>query len=82
MAGNRRWRNFLEKFHVYGGLFSVGFLIVFSISAFYHQHHPKFPRPGDKTSSWEASLTIPEITDNHEFKLAVRDSLGLFGHVP
>jgi hypothetical protein len=82
MAGNRKWRSFLNKFHVYGGLFSVGFLIIFSISAFYHQHPPKLPKPGNKTTYWEESLTIPYIPDNHEFKLAVRDSLGLFGHAP
>ena len=82
MAGNRKRRNFLNRFHVYGGLFSVGFLIIFSISAFYHQHHPKFPKPGDKTSHWETSFKIPEVTENIEFKRAVRDSLGLFGYVP
>ena len=67
---------------MYGGLFTVGFLIIFSISAFYHQHHLKFPKPGDKTSYWEASFITPEITENIEFKQAIRDSLGLFGHVP
>ena len=82
MAGNSKWRNFLNRFHVYGGLFSVGFLIIFSISGFYFQHHPKFPKPGDKTTYWSASLTIPEITDNLDFKQTVRDSLGLFGHLP
>ena len=82
MAGNRKWKSFLNRFHVYGGLFSVGFLIVFSISAFYHQHHPKFPKPGDKTRFWEVSLAIPEITDSLEFKRAVRNLLGLFGYVP
>lgn len=82
MAGNRKWQTFLNKFHVYGGLLSVGFLIAFSISAFYHQHHPKFPKPGDKTTEWEVSFTTPEITDNKEFKQAIRDSLGLFGHTP
>ncbi len=82
MEGHRKWRNLLDKFHVYGGLFSVGFLTVFSISAFYHQHHPKFPKPGEKTSDWEASLSMPEISDHHAFKLAVRDSLGLFGQAP
>ena len=82
MSGNRKWRNFLNKFHVYGGLFSVGFLIAFSISAFYHQHHPKFPKPGDKTAYWEQSIMVPDIPDNLDFKFAVRDSLGLFGHAP
>jgi hypothetical protein len=82
MAGNRKWRSFLNKFHVYGGLFSVGFLITFGISAFYHQHHPKFPKPGDKTTYWEASFTTPQITENIDFKKAIRDSLGLFGHTP
>lgn len=82
MAGNRKWRSFLSKFHVYGGLFTVGFLIIFSISAFYHQHHLKFPKPGNKTTYWEQSLTMPDIPDSREFKLAVRDSMGLFGYVP
>lgn len=81
---NRRksWNKFLGNFHVYGGLFSVGFLIAFSYSAFVHQHHLKFPKPGNKSVYWEQSLNIPEIEDNHDYKLAVRDSLGLFGHTP
>ena len=78
---NRLYR-FLNNFHVYGGLFSAGFLFAFAYSAFVHQHHPGFPRHGDKTVYWEQALTIPEIADNKEFKLAVRDSMGLFGHVP
>lgn len=82
MPANHKWRNFLNKVHVYGGLFSVGFLIAFSISAFYHQHHPKFPKPGDKTTFWEQSILVPDIPDNLDFKFAVRDSLGLFGHAP
>ncbi len=65
-------------FHVYGGLFTAGFLILFAISAFDHQHHLKFPKPGSKTVHWEQRLTIPEIPD----KLAVRDSMGIFGHAP
>ena len=77
-----RWKRFLCKFHIYGGLFSVGFLIAFSYSAFVHQHHPKFPKPGDKTVYWEQGLDIPDIEDELEYKFAVRDSLGLFGHAP
>ncbi len=82
MAKITSWKNLLLKIHIYGGLFSVGFLITFSYSAFVHQHHPKFPKPGEKTVLWEQSLHIPEIEDNHKFKLAVRDSLELFGHAP
>jgi hypothetical protein len=78
----KRLHNFLGKFHVYGGLFSVGFLLAFSYSAFVHQHHPKFPKPGDHTVHWEQKLEIPEIEDNNTFKLAVRDSMRLFGYVP
>jgi len=79
---NRKWRNFLSKFHVYGGLLTAGFLILFAISAFYHQHHLKFPKPGSKVTQWEQHLNIPDIPDKLEFKLAVRDSMGIFGHAP
>ncbi len=79
---NRNWRNFLSKFHVYGGLLTAGFLIAYSYSAFYHQHHLKFPKPGSKTHEWEQQLIIPEIPDKLDYKLAVRDSLGLFGYAP
>jgi hypothetical protein len=79
---NLKRRNFLNKFHVYGGLFTAGFLISFSYSAFYHQHHLKYPKPGDKITHWEQQLTIPDIPDKLAFKLAVRDSMGLFGHAP
>lgn len=82
MARNTKWKIFINNFHVYGGLFTATFLIFFGISAFYHQHHLKFPKEGSKTTHWEKTLTIPEISDQKEFKLAVRDSMGLFGHAP
>lgn len=82
MNQNPKLRRFLNKFHVYGGLFTAGFLIAFAFSAFYHQHHLKYPKEGSKTVQWEQQLTLPDIPDNLEYKLAVRDSLGLFGHAP
>ncbi len=82
MTRKSRLRGFLSKWHVYGGLLTVGFLIAFSYSAFYHQHHPKFPKEGTRKTNWEQRLTIPEIEDPLEYKLAVRDSMGLFGHAP
>lgn len=77
-----KWRGFLTRFHVYGGLLTAGFLIAFSYSAFYHQHHLKFPKQGSKTSQWEQELSIPDIPDAKDYKMAVRDSLGLFGYTP
>lgn len=82
MSQKFKWRGFLSRFHVYGGLLTAGFLIAFSYSAFYHQHHLKFPKPGTKTKQWEQQLSIPDIPDKLEYKLAVRDSMGLFGHAP
>jgi len=79
----RKWHNLLEKFHVYGGLSSVGILIIFSFSAYVHQHHPKFAEPKARGDShWEQEIRMPGIEDHHAYKLAVRDSLGLFGHTP
>ena len=72
----------LSKWHVYGGLFTVGFLLVFSYSAFYHQHHPKSPKESEGRSHWEQRIAMPDIEDPHNYKLAVRDSMGLFGHAP
>jgi hypothetical protein len=82
MVRKRKWKKFFNKFHVYGGLLTVGFLISFSYSAFVHQHHPKFIKAGEKETHWSQTLEMPPIEDNHEFKLAVRDSLELFGHAP
>ena len=82
MRRRGRWKSVLERIHVYGGLFSVGFLITFGFSAFVHQHHPGFIKPGSHTVYWEDSFHVPSIADNLEFKHAVRDSLGLFGHTP
>lgn len=83
MVEKRKRNDFLEKFHVYGGLASVGILIIFSFSAYVHQHHPKFAEPREgKPTYWEQSIDMPEMEDHHAFKLAVRDSLGLFGHAP
>ena len=72
MVKKSRWKRFLCKFHIYGGLFSVGFLFAFSYSAFVHQHHPKFPKQGDKTVNWEQHLDIPEIEDQLDYKFAIR----------
>ncbi len=82
MERRKRWRDFLNKWHVYGGLFTVGFLLAFSYSAFYHQHHPKSPRESNRRSTWEQRIAMPEIEDGNAYKLAVRDSMGLFGHAP
>ncbi len=79
---HQKWKQFLGKFHVYGGLLTAGFLIAFSYSAFVHQHHPKFPKQGTKTVQWEQELNIPDISGKREYKMAVRDSLGLFGYTP
>lgn len=73
---------FLKYISCNGGLFTAGFLILFAISAFYHQRHLKFPKPGSRTTHWEQRLTISEFPDKLEYKLAVRDSMGLFGHAP
>jgi len=82
MMRKQKWRSFLNKWHVYGGLFTVGFLLSFSYSAFYHQHHLKFPKAGTRKTNWEQRISIPEIEDPLKYKLAIRDSLGLFGHAP
>ena len=81
MSRNSNWRKFLNKFHIYGGLLTTGFLITFGFSALQHQHHFKLPKP-DNVKHWEKKFFPPEPDDHHAFKLAVRDSLGLFGHAP
>jgi hypothetical protein len=78
----KKWKVFLNRWHVYGGLFTIGFLLVFSYSAFYHQHHPKTRGDSHRRSTWEQKIAMPEIEDGHAYKLAVRDSMGLFGHAP
>ena len=81
MARNSKWRKFLNKFHIYGGLLITGFLIAFGFSALQHQHHFKLPK-SDRVKHWEKNFSPPAVEDHHAFKFAVRDSLGLFGHAP
>ena len=81
MAGNSKWRRFLNTFHIYGGLLTTGFLITFSFSAIQHQHHFILPK-SERVKHWSKEFNIPQVKDHLEFKLAVRDSLALFGHAP
>jgi hypothetical protein len=76
-----KWRDFLDKFHVYGGLFISVYLIILGISSLHMQHHFQLPE-GSSVKSWEKEINMPEILDNQAYKLAVRDSLGLFGGTP
>lgn len=77
---NINWRNLLDKLHVYGGLFIAVYLIMMGISSIYFQHHISYSE-NDSEVTWEQRINLP-IENNQEFKLAVRDSLGLFGHTP
>lgn len=81
MARNSNWRKFLNKFHIYGGLLTAGFLLTFGFSAIQHQHHFKLPQP-KRVKHWKKEFKVPQVEDHLEFKLAVRDSLGLYGHAP
>jgi len=76
-----KWMNFLDKFHVYGGLFIAGYLIILGLSSLQYQHHFNLPQ-NDSKKYWEQRINMPKIEDNLKFKLAVRDSLGLFGNAP
>jgi hypothetical protein len=74
-------RNLLDKFHVYGGLFIAGYLIMMGISSIYFQHHISYSE-NDSAVTWEQKINLPAIDDAQKYKQAVRDSLGLFGHTP
>lgn len=80
-SNNGKWRNFLDKFHVYGGLFISFYLVILGLSSLQYQHHFKLPE-NDSKKFWEQKIDMPGIEDNQAYKLAIRDSLGLFGHAP
>ncbi len=75
------WRDLLDQFHVYGGLFIAGYLIMMGISSVYFQHHIGYPE-NDSEVTWEQKINLPAFDDVQVFKQAVIDSLGLFGHTP
>ncbi len=76
-----KWRDLLDKFHVYGGLFIAGYLIILGISSLHYQHHFNLSENESK-KLWQQDIRMPVIEDNLAYKLAVRDSLGLFGYTP
>lgn len=75
------WRDLLDKVHVYGGLFIALYLIIIGLSSLQFQHHFNLPE-GNTGKTWWQQINMPVIEDNREYKLAVRDSLGLFGYTP
>ena len=76
-----RWRDFIDKLHVYGGLLISGYLVLLGLSSLQYQHH--FPLPENNSEKlWQQRFNMPQIENNQAYKLAVRDSLGLFGHTP
>ena len=78
---NFDWRDFLDKVHAYGGLFIAVYLILLGISSLQMQHH-FYEAKGGAKKLWQQEINMPEIENNQDYKLAVRDSLGLFGHAP
>lgn len=76
-----KWRDLIDKIHVYGGLFISGYLIIVGLSSLQYQHHFNLPENGSE-KHWEQKIDMPEIGNKLAYKLAIRDSLGLFGHAP
>lgn len=75
------WRALLDKIHVYGGLFIVAYLIMLGLSSLQYQHHFDIPER-EPYKTWTQNIDMPELEGKQEYKLAVRDSLDLFGYTP
>jgi hypothetical protein len=70
-------RDLFLKLHLYGGLLCSSYLLIFGLSSLNYNHH--FGRPGEEKVSWERSLGVENMDDNHALSERVRDELGLIG---
>lgn len=85
MAKTRRTHFGIYKFfhglHIYGGLFCTVFLLIVGVTALNFQHH--FLNIGEtRTESSTQNIGFDPALDDMALATAVRDSLGIVGHVP
>jgi hypothetical protein len=74
-----RGRRWLLNLHLYGGLVTCWYLVIFGVSSLHFNHRGLIPESRGARVRWERALELPEEADNLKLAEAVRDRLGLFG---
>jgi hypothetical protein len=74
------WRKLLLKIHLYGGLFAVGYFVVFILSALMLNHDPAFLRPTNVEEKWANSIGKIQAANQENLIKEIKDSLGIIGN--
>jgi hypothetical protein len=72
-------RRLLLKVHLYGGLVTCWYLLIYGWSSLAFNHQWLLPASTSDPLSWERQLRVPDSKDDVELAARVRDGLGLAG---
>ncbi len=70
-----RGRRWLLNLHLYGGLVTCWYLVIFGVSSLHFNHRGLLPEARGARVRWERALEVPEVADNLKLAEAVRDRL-------
>lgn len=76
-----RTRRWLLNIHLYGGLISCWYLLIYGVTSLDFNHPGLLPNPRGEKVKWERPLAIPNLADNAKLGEAIRDQLDLIGWV-
>lgn len=74
-----RLRAFLLNLHLYGGLITCWYLVLFGVTSLGFNHPGLIPEHQTKTDSWEATLSADLTGRDLQKAEQVRDQLDMFG---
>lgn len=78
-SSGRRLRSLLLNLHLYGGLVTCWYLVLFGVTSLGFNHPGLVPEHETQTSSWEGALTGELSGGNLQRAEQVRDQLDMFG---
>lgn len=79
MPACSRFNNWILNLHLYGGLLSCCYLILFGISSLSFNHSWLVPQFKGTMEKREVALVVPDISDDLQLAETMRDRLGLIG---
>jgi len=77
------WNRWLQKLHIYAGLYATPFMILMGLSALFFNHEALLnPDKVAKSREWSAQMNLPKSLSNEVTWDTVKTQLNIYGYVP